>query len=104
MKITLEISDDELRDIRKATGVRKKRAAVRQLIENALMLERRREMTEKFLSGEWGVEYQGYDEYIAAQEAECRATEQRWREEESENHRQQPVDRSDTQANSEARA
>ena len=78
MKITLEISDSELQDIRKATGLHKKRAAVRQLIENALMLERRKEMVERYLSGESGVEYEGYEETLAREAEQERETATRW--------------------------
>ncbi|HJZ92038.1 MAG TPA: hypothetical protein VKE40_14280 [Gemmataceae bacterium] len=62
MKITVEIADSELREIRQITGERKKGPAIRKLVADALQMKRRERFVKKFLSGEWGVELKGYEE------------------------------------------
>ena len=52
MKITVELSDNELKDVIRFSGEKKKGPAIRKFIVSELMLRRRREMTEKVLSGE----------------------------------------------------
>jgi len=49
------------------TGERKKGPAIRRLMEEALQQRRRAQITQRFLSGEWGVEL---DTYEADQERE----------------------------------
>ena len=62
MKITVEVSDSELKDILELTGERKKGPAIRQLMEQALQLRRRQRLADRFLSGEWGVALDGFEE------------------------------------------
>lgn len=62
MKITVEVSDSELRDILELTGERKKGPAIRRLMEQALQLRRRQRLADRFLSGEWGVALDGFEE------------------------------------------
>ena len=62
MKITVELSDSEINEIRLLTGERKKGPAIRKLVAEALMLKRRREIAEKFISGEWGAELEGIED------------------------------------------
>ena len=66
MKITVELSDSELKEVCRVTGERKKGPAIRKLVVDALMMHRRREMTGKFISGQWGVELEGYEAARAA--------------------------------------
>ncbi len=56
MKISVELSDSELKEICRVTGEKKKGPAIRKLLGDALMLKRRALLSEKFISGEWGVE------------------------------------------------
>lgn len=79
MKITVEISDSELKEIRRVTGEKKKGPAVRKLVVDALMLKRRHEIMQKFISGEWGVELKGYEESQAADRKADQELERRWR-------------------------
>jgi hypothetical protein len=79
MKITVEISDSELKELRKLTGERKKGPAIRKVVVDALKLRRRREMNEKFLSGEWGVELKGYEEAQKKDKEDQEEMERRWR-------------------------
>jgi hypothetical protein len=62
MKITVEITDSELREICQVTGERKKGPAIRKLVADALQMKRRERFVKKFLSGEWGVELKGFEE------------------------------------------
>lgn len=79
MKVTVELSGAELKDICRITGERKKGPAIRRLVIDALNLQRRREIDEKFLSGEWGVELRGFEEARAADRARARELTARWR-------------------------
>jgi hypothetical protein len=54
MKVTVELSDSELAEILDLTGERKKGPAIRRLMEEALQQQRRAQITQRFLSGEWG--------------------------------------------------
>lgn len=70
MKITVEISDFQIKEVCRVTGERKKGPAIRKLVEAALVGKRRQELAERFLSGEWGVELKGFE---AGQSADRRA-------------------------------
>ena len=56
MKSTGDISDAEIKEICRLTGERKKGPAIRKLVTDALMLKRRQQLAQKFISGEWGTE------------------------------------------------
>jgi hypothetical protein len=56
MKVTVEMSDAELREILKVTQERRKGAAIRQLALEALMLKKRRELLDEVEAGKWSVE------------------------------------------------
>ena len=66
MKITVEIEEKDLDDICRMTGETKKGPAIRKLVITALMLQRRREISDKFVSGEWSVDLPTYDEMKAS--------------------------------------
>jgi hypothetical protein len=61
MKVTVELSDQEMTEILELTGERKKGPAIRRLMEEALQQRRRALIAQKFLSGEWGVELETYE-------------------------------------------
>lgn len=52
MKITVELSEDDLRDVLKFSGETKKGPAIRKFIARELMLLRRREISRRVLTGE----------------------------------------------------
>jgi len=56
MKVTVEVSDKELKEIIRFSGEKRKGAAIRKLAVEALMLKKRRQIAAKFLSGEWSVD------------------------------------------------
>ena len=61
MKVTVELSDQEMAEVLELTGERKKGPAIRRLMEEALQQRRRAQIAQKFLSGEWGVELETYE-------------------------------------------
>jgi hypothetical protein len=61
MKITVEFSDKELREIFRATGERKKGPAIRKFVLDELTMRRRREFVQKCISGEFGMELKDYE-------------------------------------------
>jgi len=79
MKVTVEISDSELKEVCHVTGERKKGPAIRKLVVDALMLKRRAALTQKFISGEWGAELAGFEAGQAADLRDAAARAQRWR-------------------------
>lgn len=62
MKITVELSDFEMGEITRITGLRKKGPAIRKLLADALVLRRRAEISAKFLTGEWSAELEGFEQ------------------------------------------
>ena len=79
MKVTVELSDSELKDICRLTGERKKGPAIRKLVVSALMMKRREEIAGKFISGEWGTELSGFEEGRAADRASAKKRDAIWR-------------------------
>ena len=61
MKITVEISEADLREIQRHSGEKRKGPAIQKFIADRLKLARRREITSKFLSGEWSAELPSID-------------------------------------------
>jgi hypothetical protein len=61
MKVTVELSDNEMAEILVLTGEHKKGPAIRRLMEEALQQRRRAQVAQRFLSGEWGVKLGTYE-------------------------------------------
>lgn len=61
LKVTVELSDQEMAEVLAFTGERKKGPAIRRLMEDALQQRRRAQIAQRFLSGEWGVELEGFE-------------------------------------------
>jgi hypothetical protein len=80
MKVTVELSDSELKDICRLTGESKKGPAIRTLVLSALTMKRREEIVGKFISGQWGVELSGFEEGRAADRKAARKRNAKWRE------------------------
>ena len=53
MKITVDISEDDLREIQRHSGEQKKGPAIQKFIADKLKLAHRLEISRKFLTGEW---------------------------------------------------
>lgn len=56
MKITVDLSENELKDVIRFSGEKKKGPAIRKFIVSELMLRRRREMSQRALAGELSAE------------------------------------------------
>lgn len=65
VKITVELSDEELREVIRVSGTTQKGPAIRKIVLDALMLRRRAATTEKFMNGEWGAELKGFEKLRA---------------------------------------
>ncbi len=61
MKITVDLPEAELREICAITGIKKKGPAIRKLLEQSLLLQRRARIAEKFISGEWSAELKSFE-------------------------------------------
>lgn len=61
MKISVDLSVEELKEITRVTGISKKGPAIRKLLVDALQMQRRAEISAKFLSGEWSVELADFE-------------------------------------------
>ena len=61
MKVTVELSENEMAEILDFTGESKKGPAIRRLMEQALQQLRRAQIAQRFISGEWGVELEGFE-------------------------------------------
>lgn len=79
MKITVEISDSDLKEICRVTGERKKGPAIRKLVADALLLKRRAELAQNFITGKWGVELKALEEGQKADYRRQDAQARRWR-------------------------
>ena len=79
MKVTVDISDSELKEIFFFTGEKKKGPAIRKLVVDALMLKRRERLAQRFISGEWGVEHEGFEASQAKDPRDAKQQERAWR-------------------------
>ncbi|HZZ80023.1 MAG TPA: hypothetical protein VFE62_16000 [Gemmataceae bacterium] len=79
MKITVELSDSDVKEICRVTGEKKKGPAIRKLVADALMLKRREKIAQKFIDGEWGTELAGFEESQTADKRAEKQAAQRWR-------------------------
>lgn len=70
MKISVDLSDEELAEITRVTGIAKKGPAIRKLVVDALQLRQRAEISAKFMSGEWTADLEGFEESRAADRSE----------------------------------
>ncbi len=61
MKVTVDIPDEDLADICRFTGESREGPALLRFITDALMMKRREQIARKFVSGEWGVEMEGWE-------------------------------------------
>ena len=61
MKVTVELSDQEMAEVLEFTGERKQGPAIRRLMAEALQQRRRARIAERFVSGAWGVELEGFE-------------------------------------------
>ena len=53
MKVTLDINAKDLKDVMRISGENRRDAAVLKFLSRSLQLSRRREVLDKFMTGEW---------------------------------------------------
>jgi hypothetical protein len=56
MKVTVEISEKDMKEVLRYSGEKKKGPAITKFLATQLMLSKRRELTDQVMSGEWSVE------------------------------------------------
>ena len=79
MKVTVELSDSDLQEICRMTGEKKKGPAIRRMVADALMMKRREEIAQKFISGELRVQLSGFEEGRAADRKASKKRGIKWR-------------------------
>ena len=79
MKITVDLPEKEIREITRLTGISKKGPAIRKLLADTLMLQRRAEISAKFLSVEWSAELKGYEKSRTSDRQESQTIAESWR-------------------------
>lgn len=80
MKVTVELSENEMKEVRRVTGERKKGPAIRRLVVDALRMKRREEIAGEFISGRRGAELGGFEAARAAERSAARRRGKQWRE------------------------
>ena len=61
MKITVDIPDQDLKDIMRFSGEKKKGPAIAKFLATGLMLRRRRELSDEVMSGKLRFEFPHYE-------------------------------------------
>ena len=56
MKITVELSESEIKEIKRVTNEKRKGPAIRKLARDALKLRKREALRQKIMKGKWSVE------------------------------------------------
>jgi len=79
MKITVDLPDSELKEICFFTGEAKKGPAIRKMVTDALMMKRREMLSQKFISGEWGVDLATFEEGRSRDRQAGKKRNQMWR-------------------------
>lgn len=79
MKITVDLPESDLREITRITGLKKKGPAIRKLVTDTLRLQKRAEISAKFLSGEWSAALPGYEAAESADLADTLTLADSWR-------------------------
>ena len=79
MKVTVELPEEEMREICELSGISKKGPAIRMLLNDALQLRRRARISQKFLTGEWSAELGGYEAAKAKDKHSAQTLATQWR-------------------------
>jgi hypothetical protein len=79
MKVTVELPDEDIREICEISGTSKKGPAIRMLLNDALTLRRRERVSRKFLTGEWSVELEGFESARESDRRKARTLAVQWR-------------------------
>jgi hypothetical protein len=61
MKVTVEISEKDLKDVLRFSGEKKKGPAIAKFLVSNLMLQRRRELSDEVMSGKVRLDFPNFD-------------------------------------------
>ena len=78
MKVTVELAEEEMREICELSGIAKKGPAIRMLLSDALQLRRRARISQKFITGEWSAELEGYETAKASERQSAQTLAEQW--------------------------
>jgi hypothetical protein len=62
MKITVDIPENDLKDVMRFSGEKKKGPAIVKFVATELMLRRRRELSDEVMAGKFRVEFPDWEE------------------------------------------
>jgi hypothetical protein len=62
MKMTVDIPENDVKDIMRFTGEKKKGPAITKFVTTGLMLRRRRELSDEVMAGKFRVEFPDWEE------------------------------------------
>lgn len=79
MKITVELPENELAEICEITGIAKKGPAIRKLLSDSLLAQRRAKIAQKFVSGEWSAELTDFEASQDADRKKSQLRSEQWR-------------------------
>ena len=79
MKITVELSDNEMKEVCKTTGEKKKGPAIRRIVVEALQERRKRDILDKFVTGEWSADVPGFEARRKAGREEAKQNRAAWK-------------------------
>ena len=72
MKISVELSDSELKEVCRFTGLKKKGPAIRKLVVERLMMEKRRAFVDEVLAGKFSADLTAVEEARAKDRRDSR--------------------------------
>ncbi len=72
MKISVEFSDSEMKEICRITGIKKKGPAIRKILIDALMVKKRQAFVDEVVSGKWSAKFEGFEEARAKDRRDSR--------------------------------
>jgi len=79
MKITVDIPEAELAEVCEITGIAKKGPAIRKLLTDTLLAQRRAKIAEKFLSGQWSADLDDFEKSKVADRTQTQTLSAKWR-------------------------
>ncbi|MDA0765217.1 MAG: hypothetical protein O3A92_00120 [Verrucomicrobia bacterium] len=71
--------ESELFEICRITGIAKKGPAIRKMLADTLLAQRRAQIAGKFLSGQWSAELKGYETARLADRSQAQTLSEQWR-------------------------
>ena len=79
MKITVDLPEKDLAEVCEMTGITKKGPAIRKLLADTLQTRRRAKIANKFITGEWSADLDGFEAAKAVDRAAASTLSEQWR-------------------------